>query len=99
MEAVLRKHRIVCNRNRDTVLYSLLNSDWEDAEVKIKMHVGLSLKPVMHNAIEIDSGRDIEKQIKRDKELQQQQLQSGVDAKASGGSVSTTSKSQKKKKK
>lgn len=70
MEAVLRKDRIVSNRNRDTALYSLLNSDWEDAEIKIKNHLGLSLKPVMHNAIEIDSGRDIDKQIRVQKEMQ-----------------------------
>lgn len=89
MEAVLRKHRIVHNRNRDTALYSMLNSDWEDIEVRIKKHIGLSLKPVMHNAIEIDSGKDIEKQMLAEKERLKQKE----------GSKNESSSSSKKKKK
>lgn len=69
LEAVMRKHGVVHNRNRDTALYSILNSDWEDCEIKIKKHIGMSLKPLMHNAIEIDSGKEVEKQIMRDKKL------------------------------
>ena len=95
MEAILRKHRIVHNRNRDTALYSLLNSDWEDIEVRIKKHIGLSLKPVMHNAIEIDSGKDIDKQILAEKE----RLKKESNKKGTGDANDSSSLSKKKKKK
>ena len=34
LEAVLRKHRVVGNRNRNTALYVLLNSDWQESSEK-----------------------------------------------------------------
>lgn len=55
LEAVLRKHKIVRRRNRDTALYVMLNSDWEQVcELKLKKLLGISLKPVMQKAAEIE---------------------------------------------
>lgn len=93
LDGVMRKHRVVHNRNRDTALYSMLNSDWEDIEIKIKTHIGISVKPVMHNVIEIDSGIEVENQILRDKVLRQQE------ASGAGGSKEKAKKKKKIKKK
>ena len=93
LEVILRKHRIVSNRNRDTALYSMLNSDWDDIEVNIKKYIGLSLKPVMHNAFEIDTGKDIDKQIMLEKMKLEQVSKTG------NSSVSENDKKTKKKKK
>ncbi len=41
LEAVLRKHRIVHNRNSNTALYVLLNSDWVSIEAHIRKSIGL----------------------------------------------------------
>jgi len=53
-EAVLRKHRIVSRRNRDTALYVLLNSDWIDAQLSLKRHLGIDPKPKKVKAAEIE---------------------------------------------
>jgi RimJ/RimL family protein N-acetyltransferase len=42
LEAVLRKHRVVANRNRDTALYRLLNSDWAYASMKLYKYLGVT---------------------------------------------------------
>lgn len=57
-EAVLRKHRIQRSRNRDSALYSLLNSDWEEVEAQLKKLLGLPLRPVMHKIGEIERAED-----------------------------------------
>lgn len=44
LEAVLRKHRVVNNRNRDTALYVILNHEWEEKELKLKKYLGWELK-------------------------------------------------------
>jgi hypothetical protein len=99
LDAVLRKHRIVHNRNRDTALYSMLNSDWEDNEIKLKQHIGVSVKPRMHNPIEIDSGKDVEMQIIRDKKLAEEKAKAaGLTATVLGPSKSVTKKNNKKNK-
>ena len=42
LEAVLRKHRVVGNRNRNTAVYVVLNSDWQEtAEKKLRVHLRL----------------------------------------------------------
>lgn len=40
LEAILIKHQIFEDRNRDTALYVLLNSDWEEKAVKLKKYLG-----------------------------------------------------------
>lgn len=44
LEVVLRKHKIVCNRNRNTALYVLLNSDLVDIETILKRTFGVTTK-------------------------------------------------------
>ncbi len=42
LEATLRKHRIVRNRNRDTAVYVMLNSDWTlGARAALESNIGL----------------------------------------------------------
>ncbi len=44
LEGILRKHHIVRRRNRDTALYSSLNSDWIDTDIRLKRLLNLPLK-------------------------------------------------------
>eukprot|EP01035_Chromulina_nebulosa_P017152 gene17152-22666_t len=41
LEGTLRKHKIINDRNRDTCIYSIINSDWLDVETSLKKHVGI----------------------------------------------------------
>lgn len=41
LEAVLRKHKIVCQRNRDTALYVLLNSEFDEATKGFQRLLGI----------------------------------------------------------
>jgi hypothetical protein len=59
LEAVLRKHKVVQRRNRNTALYVVLNSEWLETETKLKRRLGYSLQPVVHKVAEIESARDI----------------------------------------
>jgi hypothetical protein len=43
-ESTLRKHMIVNDRNRDTCLYVILNSEWPDMERKLKLLLGVPLR-------------------------------------------------------
>ena len=54
-EAVLRKHRIVSRRNRDSCLYVLLNSEWADVVLALKRHLRIELGPKLANAAAIDT--------------------------------------------
>jgi hypothetical protein len=45
METIMRKHRIVRNRNRDSALYVILNSEWLETAVKLKKYLGIDPKP------------------------------------------------------
>jgi hypothetical protein len=54
MESVMRKHRILENRNRDTAVYVILNSDWDQISVKLKSILGLNLRDKMHKVAEIE---------------------------------------------
>ena len=45
LEAILRKHKVIEDRNCDTALYVILNSDWSDNEVKLKKYLGWNMKP------------------------------------------------------
>eukprot|EP01038_Epipyxis_sp_PR26KG_P011999 gene11999-16063_t len=49
-EAILRKHKIIQNRNRNTALYTIINSDWEEVDLKLKKYLGIDLKPKMVKA-------------------------------------------------
>jgi hypothetical protein len=42
-ESILFKHRIVRQRNSDTALYVMLNSDWTDAERILKAFLQVSI--------------------------------------------------------
>lgn len=42
-EAILRKHKIMLERNCDTSVYALLNSEWPDVEIRAKRYLGLPL--------------------------------------------------------
>ena len=44
-EAMLRKHKIVLGRNRDTCVYAVLNSEFVDCEMKLKKYLGLNVVP------------------------------------------------------
>ena len=44
LETVLRKHKIVSNRNCNTALHIMLNSDWPQIEVNYKSMLKLPLK-------------------------------------------------------
>ena len=66
LEAVLRKHKIVQNRNSDTALYVVLNSDWVDVERKLKVLLGMSLKPIVHKIAEIEPP---DLQVKHEKKI------------------------------
>jgi hypothetical protein len=59
LEAVLRKHKVVQRRNRNTALYVVLNSEWLETETKLKRRLGYSLQPVAHKVAEIESAQDI----------------------------------------
>ena len=53
-ESIMRKHRIVDCRNRDTAVYVLLNSDWDQINVRLKKILGLDLYTKMHKIAEIE---------------------------------------------
>lgn len=56
LEAVLRKHKVVQRRNRNTALYVLLNSEWPDmVELRLKRALGYSLAAPKHKVAEIES--------------------------------------------
>ena len=54
MESVMRKHKVVDGRNRDTSVYVVLNSDWETIDVKLKKVLGLDLRKKVHKVAEIE---------------------------------------------
>jgi hypothetical protein len=58
LEAVLRKHRIVNARNRDSALYVILNSDWLDISIKLKRYLGISTEVLKHKIAEIDTPQE-----------------------------------------
>lgn len=54
IEGILRKHRIVNRRNRDSTLFVLLNSDWTEVEVRLKALLGIDLKPKAKKVADLD---------------------------------------------
>lgn len=56
LEAILRKHKIVQRRNRNTALYVVLNTDFQEVELKIKTLLGWSLLPEVHKVAEMELG-------------------------------------------
>lgn len=63
MESVMRKHRVVDNRNRDTAVYVTLNSDWDQINIKLKKILGLGLGKKMHKVAEIEGSSPAVKEI------------------------------------
>ena len=53
-ESIMRKHRIVDSRNRDTGVYVLLNSDWDQINIRLKKILDLDLYTKMHKVAEIE---------------------------------------------
>ena len=64
-ESIMRKHRIVDRRNRDTAVYVVLNSDWEQIDVKLKKILGISLRAKVHKVAEIEesSSKNVPKNV------------------------------------
>jgi hypothetical protein len=54
-EAVLRKHKVLHQRNSNTALYTVLNSDFLEVEKRLKTYLGWSLAPKMHKIAEVES--------------------------------------------
>lgn len=54
LEGILRKHRIVNKRNRDTALFVFLNSDWQEVSVRLKALLGIDLKPKAKKLADVD---------------------------------------------
>lgn len=55
LEAVLRKHKVVQRRNRNTALYVVLNSDWTDlAEAQLRRKLGYGKEHSAHKIAEIE---------------------------------------------
>jgi hypothetical protein len=53
VEAILRKHKIINERNRDTALFVILNSEWDDTELKLKKYLGWPIKVKGENVFAI----------------------------------------------
>jgi glutaredoxin-related protein len=58
-EAVLRKHKVLHQRNSNTALYTVLNSDFLEVEKRLKTYLGWSLAPKMHKIAEVESGSGV----------------------------------------
>jgi RimJ/RimL family protein N-acetyltransferase len=56
MECILKKHMIVSGRNRDTAIYTMLNSDWNQNELKLMKYIGIELNKNVKKAASIDYG-------------------------------------------
>lgn len=68
IEGILRKHRIVNKKNRDTALFVFLNSDWLDVMVKLKKLLGIDLKPVAKKVADIDKPEILFSRSKNEKD-------------------------------
>ena len=74
-ESTMRKHRIIERRNRDTGVYVILNSDYEQIEVKLKKILGIDIRAKMHKVAEIEESssnsipaKNVPQEIKKRKE-------------------------------
>ena len=54
MEGILRKHKIVQNRNRDTAVYAILNSEWHEIEIQMKKYLSYGRENV-HKIAEVEA--------------------------------------------
>jgi hypothetical protein len=64
LEATLRKHRIVQERNRDSSVYVILNSDWPEVELALRKYCGMpEVTEKLHNIAEIDTIAEIAESI------------------------------------
>lgn len=60
-EAILRKHKIFLNRNSDTCIYVILNSEWPEVDLKLKRYLGFSVKPTTEKAAFLDTSIQVKK--------------------------------------
>ena len=52
-ESIIRKHKIILGRNRDTYVYAVLNSEFIDCEIKLKRYLGLDIVPKKTKAADL----------------------------------------------
>jgi len=57
-ETILRKHKVIQNRNSNTAVYIVLNSDWQDVGPKLRSYANIPKKELV-KAIEIAEAREI----------------------------------------
>eukprot|EP00603_Paraphysomonas_imperforata_P013675 CAMPEP_0114450412 /NCGR_PEP_ID=MMETSP0104-20121206/446_1 /TAXON_ID=37642 ORGANISM="Paraphysomonas imperforata, Strain PA2" /NCGR_SAMPLE_ID=MMETSP0104 /ASSEMBLY_ACC=CAM_ASM_000202 /LENGTH=378 /DNA_ID=CAMNT_0001622551 /DNA_START=1 /DNA_END=1137 /DNA_ORIENTATION=+ len=76
IEGILRKHRIINKKNRDSALFVFLNSDWLDVMVKLKRLLGIDLKPKTKKVAEVDQPDNLFGRAKTERGEQE----SGTDA-------------------
>ena len=55
LEATLRKHQIIRNRNRNTCIYVILNSEWAENEIKLKKYLGILVNPSVKRAFDVET--------------------------------------------
>lgn len=63
LEAIMRKHMIIQNRNSNTCLYVILNSEWSEIQNRLKAFLGHPTGPVKMKATAIDVS-EIAREIK-----------------------------------
>lgn len=67
-ETILRKHRVIQNRNSNTALYVILNSDWNQVGPKLRAYVDIpkqdTIKAIDIPSFEIKSQENSKKQNK-----------------------------------
>jgi hypothetical protein len=59
IEGILRKHRIVNKKNRDTALFVFLNSDWLEVSTKLKQLLGIDLQPKTKKLADVDKPQNL----------------------------------------
>lgn len=59
LEATFRKHKIIDERNQDTALYVILNSEWDDIKLQLMKLLSIDQKPKGENLFHIPSAKDI----------------------------------------
>jgi hypothetical protein len=53
-ETILRKHRVIQNRNSNTALYVMLNSEWNEVGPKLRIYANIPKQDTI-KAIDIPS--------------------------------------------
>lgn len=53
LETILRKHKIIQEKNRDTALYVILNSEWHEVGPRLRKYIGYGAK-IVQKAADLD---------------------------------------------